>query len=116
MVRWLAILVGSLKSSVRTHGELALENLALRQQLAVWKMRHRRPQLRATDRIFWIVLSRVWTSWRSSLQLVRPETVVRWPRPGFRRYWAWKSRRRRGRPIVNTELCDLVRRMSRANP
>src|SRR5919198_1651180 len=116
MVRWLRILVGTLKSSLRTHGELALENLALRQQLAVWKARQPRPQLRATDRIFWVVLSRVRTSWRSSLQLVRPETVLRWHRLGFRRYWAWKSRRRRGRPMVNIELRDLVRRMSRANP
>jgi putative transposase len=116
MVRWLGMLFGTLRSSVRTHRELALENLALRQQLAVWKARQPRPQLRATDRIFWVVLSRLWTSWRSSLQLVRPETVVRWHRLGFRRYWAWKSRRRRGRPMVNTELRDLVRRMSRANP
>lgn len=48
--------------------------------------------------------------------MVRPETVVRWHRQGFRRYWAWKSRRRRGRPAIEAELRDLVRRMSRANP
>ena len=116
MVRWLRILFGTQKSSVRTHRELALENLALRQQLAVWKARQPRPRLRATDRIFWEMLSRVWTNWRSSVQLVRPESVVRWHRLGFRRYWAWKSRRRWGRPLVSTELRDLVRRMSRANP
>jgi putative transposase len=86
------------------------------QQLAVWKVRKPRPQLRATDRIFWVVLSRLWTNWRSSLQLVRPETVVRWHRVGFRRYWAWKSRRRPGRPMISNEVRDLVRRMSRANP
>jgi hypothetical protein len=71
---------------------LALENLALRQQLAVWKARQPRPRLTALDRIFWVVLSRFWKSWRSSLQIVRPETVMRWHRQGFRRYWAWKSR------------------------
>ena len=116
MVRWLGILFGILRSSVRTQRDLALENLALRQQLAVWKVRQPRPQLRATDRIFWVALSRLWTNWQSCLQLVRPETVVRWHRLGFRRYWAWKSRRQRGRPVVSTELRDLVRRMSRANP
>ena len=68
------------------------------------------------DRIFWVVLSRFWKSWRSSLQVVRPETVVGWHRQGFRRYWAWKSRRRCGRPGIGTELRDLIRRMSRANP
>src|SRR5207249_3312686 len=56
--------------------ELALENLALRQQLAVWKARQPRPRLTKMDRIFWVVLSRLWKNWRSSLQVVRPETVV----------------------------------------
>src|SRR5438445_4054284 len=100
MVRWLGILLGTLRSTVRTHRELALENLALRQQLAVRKARQPRPRLTAMDRIFWVVLSRLWQSWRNSLQVVRPETVVGWHRQGFRRYWAWKSRRRRGRPAI----------------
>src|SRR5712664_1304139 len=116
MVRWARILIGALRSSVRTHRELALENLALRQQVAVWKARQPRPQLTATDRIFWVVLSRLWKNWRSSLQVVRPETVVRWHRRGFRLYWAWKSRRRWGRPAIGRELRDLIRQMSRANP
>src|SRR5436853_4596140 len=67
-------------------------------------------------RIFWVVLSRLWKNWRSSLQVVRPETVVRWHRQGFRRYWAWKSRRRWGRPAIGRDLPDLIRQMSRANP
>jgi len=116
MVRWLGIVLGTLLLAVRTHRELALENLALRQQLAVWKARQSRPRLTKMDRIFWVLLSRLWTNWRHSLQLVRPETVVRWHRDGFRRYWAWKSRRRAGRPAISTEVRDLIRRMSRANP
>ena len=76
MVRWLRILIGTLRSSIRTHRELALENLALRQQLVVWKARQPGPRLTALDRIFWVVLSRAWKSWRSSLHMVRPETVV----------------------------------------
>src|SRR5437879_7542126 len=116
MVRWLAILVRTLRSTIRTQRELGLENLALRQQVAVWKVRQPRPQLTATDRLFWVVLSRLWMNWRSSLQVVRPETVVRCHRQGFRRYWAWKSRHRRGRPAIGTEVRDLIRRMSRANP
>src|SRR6266481_400034 len=87
MVRWLAILVRTLQSTIRTQRELALENLALRQQVAVWKVRQPRPQLTATDRLFWVVRSRRWKNWRSSLQVVRPETVVRWHRRGFRLYW-----------------------------
>jgi putative transposase len=98
MIRWLGILFGTLRSTVRTHRELALENLALRQQLTVWKARQPRPPLTELDRIFWVVLLRLWKNWRSSLHVVRPETVVRWQRRGFRLYWAWKSRRRWGRP------------------
>jgi putative transposase len=116
MVGWLGILLGTLRSAVRTRRELALENLALRQQLAVWKARQPRPRLTEMDRIFWIVLARLWKNWRSSLQVVRPETVVRWHRRGFRLYWAWKSRRRWGRPAIGRDLRDLIRQMSRANP
>src|SRR3989441_8351420 len=116
MVRWLGILFGTVRSCLRTHRELALENLALRQQLAVWKAREPRPRLTELDRIFWACLSRLWTRWRQSLQLVRPETVVGWHRQGFRRYWAWKSRRRSGRPMISRELRDLIRRMSYDNP
>jgi hypothetical protein len=115
MVRWLEILLGTLRSTVRTHRELALENLALPQQLAVWKARQPRPRLTALDRIFWVVPSRLWKNWQNSLRVVRPTTVVVAP-AGFRRYWAWKSRRPRGRPAVGTELRDLIRRMSHANP
>ena len=116
MVRRLGILFGTGRSCLRTHRELALENLALRQQLAVWKAREPRPRLTQMDRIFWVLLSRVWTSWRHTLQVVRPETVIGWHRQGFRRYWAWKSRRRWGRPAIGRDLRDLIRQMSRANP
>ncbi len=116
MVRWLGILLRTFLSAVRTHRELALENLALRQQLTVSKGRQPRPRLREMDRIFWVVRSRACKNWRSSLHVVRPETVVRWHRRGFRLYWAWKSRRRCGRPAIGRELRDLIRQMSRANP
>ncbi len=86
MVRWLRILFETLRSCLRTHHELALENLALRQQLAVWKAREPRPRLTEMDRIFWVLLSRLWTSWLHSLQVVRPETVVGWHRQGLRWY------------------------------
>jgi putative transposase len=116
MMRWLGIVLGTLRSAIRTHRELALENLALRQQLAVCKARQPRPRLTEIDRLFWVLLSRLWTGWRHSLLVVRPETVIGWQRRGFGRYWAWKSRRRSGRPAVDAEVRNLIRRMSRANP
>ncbi len=93
-----------------------MENLALRQQLAVLKRAAPRPKLRWRDRLFWVALSRLWRGWRSALVLVQPETVVRWHRLGFRLFWRWKSSGRPGRPGIATEIRALIRRMSRDNP
>jgi transposase InsO family protein len=115
MLKWLRIIVGTLRSSVRSRRELALENLALRQQLATMKFRYPRPQLTDSDRLFWVVLSRLWPGWTSILHIVQPATVIRWHRQGFRYYWRWKSRRR-GRPRIDGETRQLIRRMCLANP
>src|ERR1700730_13609288 len=97
--------------------EVALENLALRQQLAVMKRQSPRPRLRRADRLFWVWLSRIWPNWRNALRLGRPETVVGWHRQGFRLFWTWISRRKRcGRPGVSREVRDLIRKMAAANP
>ena len=65
----------------------------------------KRPRLSKVDRGFWVLLRRIWTDWESVLVIVKPETVIRWHRCGFRRYWTWKSRRRRpGRPGVAPAL------------
>ena len=69
------------------HRQLALENLALRQQLSVYKRTATRPKLRTTDRLFWVGLARVWAGWRQSLVIVTPDTVLRWQRRRFREYW-----------------------------
>ncbi len=66
---------------------LAAENLALREQLAVLLISAKRPRLRKRDRAVWVWLSRLWSGWRSCLMIVKPETVIRWHREGFRLYW-----------------------------
>ena len=110
-------LVRALISTFKARRELALENVALRQQLAVLRRSVKRPRLSKVDRGFWVLLRRIWTDWESVLVIVKPETVIRWHRCGFRRYWTWKSRRRRpGRPGVAPEIRELIRNMSRANP
>jgi hypothetical protein len=97
--------------------EIALENLALRQQLVVFKRRCPRPRLRWADRLFWLCLSRTWKNWRPALIIVRPETVVSWHRKGFRLFWAWVSRRKcSGRPETSPEIRALVRKLAAANP
>ena len=101
---------------LRNRTELAAENLALRQQLAVLTEQKRRPRLRRRDRILWVWLSRLWSGWRSVLMIVQPDTVLRWHQQGFRLYWRWKSRARAGRPKIEAEIRNLIRRMSRENP
>ena len=99
------------------HAALALENRALRQQLAVLERSVRRPRLRRRDRVFWVWLSKVWDNWRRALLIVQPDTVIAWHRQGFKLYWRWKSRRKNpGRPKVEREIRDLIRRMSKGNP
>jgi hypothetical protein len=78
------------------HRQVALENLALRQQLAVYRRTVTRPRLRRADRLFWVWLARVWTGWRAALVIVAPDTVLRWQRRRFCAHWAKLSRRPRG--------------------
>src|SRR4030088_2259463 len=83
----------------RSRAALQLEVLALRHQLQVLqRSRPRRVRLAKTDRCLWVLLSRIWTGWRTALVIVRPETVIAWHRRGFRLWWAWRSRRRMRRP------------------
>jgi transposase InsO family protein len=104
-------------SAFSRHRDLALENLALRQQLAIFKRRHPRPSLRPTDRLFWVWLSKIWTGWREALIIVKPETVIAWHRQAFRFYWRWLSRRKSiGRPRASAEVRTLIKQMTQANP
>jgi putative transposase len=104
-------------TALRLRSELAIENLALRQQLAVLKQRSRRPRLRKSDRFFWLLLSRSWSHWKETLVFVKPETVLRWHRRRFASYWTRLSRRRRpGRPGKDRDIRELILRMARSNP
>ena len=99
------------------HKHVALENIALRHQLAVFTREKKRPRLRNRDRWFWIALKRVWKDWRTALEFVRPETVTGWQSKRFKRYW-WRlsQSKRPGRPQVHLEIRKLVRTMAAANP
>ena len=112
------LLLSTLRSIFRSRSALELEILALRHQIAVLqRAAGKRPRLTPADRLFWVVLCRLWDDWRSALAIVKPETVIAWHRKGFRLFWTWKVRRGRpGRPAVAREVRDLIRRMSRENP
>ena len=100
-----------------SRSNLIIENLALRQQLTIQQRTIKRPKLKRKDRIFWAWLSRIWPQWKSALIVVKPETVIKWHRQGFKLYWRWKSRPSKvGRPIIGKEIRDLIRQMSQENP
>ena len=109
----LAVLASPFKSKVR----LEAENAVLRHQLIVLRRKlHGRVRLTNHDRWFFIQLYRWFPSILKVLKVIRPETLVRWHRAGFRCYWRWKSRPRGRRPQIETELRVLIRRMSVENP
>jgi hypothetical protein len=101
----------------KSKSRLEAENAALRHQLIVLQRRVRgRIQLTNGDRLFFVQLYRWFPSVLKAITIIRPKTVVRWHRAGFRRYWRWKSRSLGGRPQIDAELRALIRRMSADNP
>lgn len=117
LIAYFLLLCCMVRCTRRSRRDLVLENLALRQQLLVLTRSSRRVKLKPADRLFWSWLARRLTSWRSTIAIVQPDTVVRWHRTAWRRYWTWKSRRvGPGRPRLAPELRALIQRLARENP
>ena len=113
---WMAVMGCAVAlASMQGRAHLVLENLALRQQLAVLRRRAPRPKLRWRDRLFWVALSRLWPRWREALHIVTPATVITWHRAGFRLFWRWRTRGG-GRPVIAPEVRALVQRLATDNP
>jgi len=108
-LRLLTVLAGG-------HRALALENLALRQQLDMYRRTRPRAAVRWSDRLFWVGLRRAWPGWKTAVVVLRPATVIAWHRRGFAWYWTWRSRPIGGRPRVSGELRRLIGEMANANP
>ena len=117
MRTYLGLLTNAVRSALRSRHDLMLENLALRQQLAVLSRQRARTRTKPADRLFWSWLSRYWPGWRSTLVMVQPETVIRWQRTAWRGYWSWKSRARHpGRRRISKERQGLIARSATENP
>ena len=117
MLRVLIFLVSlgarAIRAMCRCRADLVIENLALRQQVTALKKERPRPPLEDTDRAFWVALRSSWPAWASRLVIVNADTVARWNRDRFRRYWARISRPRYpGRPRIDAEIRRLVRTMA----
>jgi len=88
----LTTILNLLRDLLRPRHDLLLENLALRQQILVLERQINKPKFRDRDRLFWVILSRLWAGWKTPLRLVKPQTIVAWHRFLWRKYWRWKSR------------------------
>ena len=112
MVLFITAIFTWLQSFVRTRHDLGLELIVLRHQLIVLKRRTKRARLQPSDRLFWILLRRLWPNWAQSLLIVKAETVVGWHRQGFRLYWRFRSRRKTaGRPKTSAGIRSLIQLM-----
>ncbi len=114
LLRLLAISLFRPRKGIR---EIAIENLALRQQLAVYHQKKKKLRISRSTRLFWMLLTKVSQNWKDTLVIVKPETVIKWHRQGFKAFWRWKSRRRKpGRPRIDPEIRALIRQMTLENP
>jgi hypothetical protein len=106
-----------LSPTFKSRCRLEAENLFLGHQLSI-ALRRARPRLRlqGSDRALLVWITRIWPSLLDLSQVVKPETILRWHRSGFKAFWRWKSRQRAGRPKTDRELRDLIRQMSQENP
>ena len=110
MIGLLCFVVAVLASPIKAKIRLAAENASLRHQLVVLRRQLKgRARLTNDDRWFFVQLYRWFPSILPALMIIRPETLVRWHRAAFRRYWRWQSRRRGGRPPIEAELRALIR-------
>ena len=117
MVELFKLLCSAVIGLFRSRASLEAENVALRHQLNVLRRQSpKRPTLSAIDRLIFVGLYRFAPSIREALRIIEPETLIHWHRAGFRLFWRWKSRSRPGRPKVASEIRQLIREMSLANP
>src|SRR6266446_5295341 len=104
------------RSRLKSRASLEAENIVLRRQVIVLSRKApSRVRLRNVDRLIFVWLYRCFPALLNAISVVKPETVIRWHRGGFRAYWRWKSRRCGGRPRIDREIRDLIRRMSKEN-
>jgi len=117
MIALLTWLLLALRLRLKSRARLEAEIIALRQQVIVLSRKSgSRVRLRNIDRLVFVCLYRLFPSIVDAIIVVKPETLIRWHRRGFRAYWHWRSRRRGGRPRVDHEIRALIRRMSKENP
>jgi len=114
---FLAILINIFKTVYKSKNDIIIENLVLKQQLATYTSRKKKPIIKERDRAFWIALKKSWSKWTDLLVIVKPETVIDWQRRRFKKHWTKISSKNKksGRKITKKEIRDLIYQMKREN-
>ncbi len=117
LLKLISFLLIIIKSLFKSKGDLLLENLSLRQQLAMFMSRNIKPKITNVDRSFWVALMRVWTKWIDSLIIVKPETVIDWQQRRFKKHWTKISTKNKkpGRKRLKKEIRVLIYLMAGEN-
>jgi hypothetical protein len=105
----------TLSDVTRSRTDLIVENALLRQQLIVLRRQVKRPQLTRVDRIRLVLLARCTRFWLQALHIVQPDTLLRWHRDLFRRYWRRKLQKKKRKPRITPETISLIKQMAREN-
>ncbi len=108
--------LGAIQDSTRSKSDLVVENAMLRQQLIVLKRSVKRPKFTNSDRTRLTLLARFTQYWQSALHIVQPETVLRWHRDMFKKYWRRISTPKSHEPRIPRETIELIKQMARENP
>jgi len=116
MIKSLKTLITTIRNWFSSRNQLVLEILLLRHQIAILQRKTKKPRLKTSDRALFVLISRYLKSWRQTITIVKPDTVIRWHRKGFKLFWRWKSSHGKpGRNCIDHKIRKLIRDMSLAN-
>ena len=104
------------RNSFTTKTQMILENLFLTKQLEIYQRTDPKLKIKRTDRMFFGLMKDLLSNWKERIFIVKPNTIIKWHREGFRFYWKRKSKTNGGRPMINRELIALIKRMANENP
>jgi transposase InsO family protein len=111
----LQIIAAILRGFFADRQALIAENILLRQQLIILKRSSKKPTLKKRERLLFMLIAKTCQHWKDALLIVKPDTIIKWHRKGFRLYWTWKSSQRIGRKAIPVEIKDLIQKMSNEN-
>jgi len=105
-----------ISSIFKSRASLQLENIILRKQIDILMRKQKRPLVHNRDRLFFVLISKLYTDWKKAFLLFQPDTLIRWHKQGFKLFWRMKTKNNGGRNRIDPELKSLIVQIARENP